>query len=87
MPYYNRDPKRDHNFDNHPHDCRVQSFGFRILGFGFQLLLGGREVEIYRVLDNRNLFGDRIAFTSPGLWPWSSLMVAGSRGIWSYTSP
>ena len=18
MPYYNRDPKRDHNFDNHP---------------------------------------------------------------------
>ena len=18
-PYYNRDPKRDHNFDNHPH--------------------------------------------------------------------
>ena len=25
MPYYNRDPKRDHNFDNHPH------WGFRIL--------------------------------------------------------
>ena len=21
VPYYNRDPKRDHNFDNHPHDC------------------------------------------------------------------
>ena len=20
MPYYNRDPKRDHNFDNHPYD-------------------------------------------------------------------
>ena len=19
VPYYNRDPKRDHNFDNHPH--------------------------------------------------------------------
>ena len=19
MPYYNRDPRRDHNFDNHPH--------------------------------------------------------------------
>ena len=19
MPYYNRDPKRDHNFDNHPY--------------------------------------------------------------------
>ena len=23
VPYYNRDPKRDHNFDNHP-------FGFRV---------------------------------------------------------
>ena len=21
MPNYNRDPKRDHNFDNHPHGC------------------------------------------------------------------
>ena len=20
MPYYNRDPRRDHDFDNHPHD-------------------------------------------------------------------
>ena len=23
MPYYNRDPKRDHNFDNHPNDKPV----------------------------------------------------------------
>ena len=21
MPYYNRDPKKDHNFDNHPCGC------------------------------------------------------------------
>ena len=21
MPYYDRDPKRDHNFENHPHEC------------------------------------------------------------------
>ena len=27
MPYYNRDPKRDHNFDNHP------SVGFKPLYF------------------------------------------------------
>ena len=20
VPYYNKDPKRDHNFDNHPYD-------------------------------------------------------------------
>ena len=21
VPYYNRDPKRDHHFDNHPYRC------------------------------------------------------------------
>ena len=25
MPYYDKDPKRDHNFDNHP--CRFQEPG------------------------------------------------------------
>ena len=26
MPYYNRDPKRDHNFDNHPYrDSRFRA--------------------------------------------------------------
>ena len=45
MPYYNRDPRRDHSFDNHPlgflgftgfrlqrfrvHEFRVRSVGFR----------------------------------------------------------
>ena len=24
VPYYNRDPKRDHNFDNHPHVKRME---------------------------------------------------------------
>ena len=24
MPYYNRDPKRDHNFDDHPWGCITQ---------------------------------------------------------------
>ena len=28
MPYYNRDPKRDHNFDNHPSGFWVQGLGF-----------------------------------------------------------
>ena len=23
MPYYNRDPKRDHNFDNHPNQAII----------------------------------------------------------------
>ena len=51
MPYYNRDPKRDHNFDNHPYvslwvrkwelqlgGVRVQSRlweGLRLQGWGF----------------------------------------------------
>ena len=24
MPYYNKDPKRDHNFDNHPYGFGVK---------------------------------------------------------------
>ena len=28
MPYYNRDPERDHNFDNHPY------IWFRVWGLG-----------------------------------------------------
>ena len=27
MPYYNRDPKRDHNFDNHPYVLERRSRG------------------------------------------------------------
>ena len=30
MPYFNRDPKRDHNFDNHP----FVHVGFGDWGFG-----------------------------------------------------
>ena len=25
MPYYDRDPKRDHNFDNHPYTVNIGS--------------------------------------------------------------
>ena len=47
MPYYTRDPKRDHNFDNHPND------GFSLHGLQLQvwgwaeaisLVLGGSRV-------------------------------------------
>ena len=31
MPYYTRDPKRDHNFDNHPYE----SYYFGVIGPGF----------------------------------------------------
>ena len=37
MPCYYRDPKRDHNFDNHP--CGL---GFKVQGLGFGL---GRRLE------------------------------------------
>ena len=32
MPYCNRDPKRDYNFDNHP----VGGLGCRVMGQGFR---------------------------------------------------
>ena len=43
VPYYNRDPKRDHNFDNHPIYIHVNlgvhtGLGFRSLGLGFRLM-------------------------------------------------
>ena len=35
MPYYNRDPKRDHNFDNHPYQGLGQGgYGFMAEGLG-----------------------------------------------------
>ena len=35
MPYYNRDPKRDHNFDNHPFEVHLGS-GIMRCGWGVQ---------------------------------------------------
>ena len=38
MPYYNWDPKRDHNFDNHPYEPLNPGFmALRLVwGFGFR---------------------------------------------------
>ena len=37
VPYYNRDPKRDHNFDNHPYE-EGQGVQFRSTDFsGFYI--------------------------------------------------
>ena len=33
MPYYNRDPKRDHNFDNHPWEFHGILFGTSLWQF------------------------------------------------------
>ena len=38
MSYYTRDPKRDHDFDNHP--CVQEVLGLRVLGSK----LGGLQV-------------------------------------------
>ena len=32
-PYYNRDPKRDYNFDNHPYGIARKGWGFERFGF------------------------------------------------------
>ena len=48
MPYYNRDPKRDHHFDNHPavdksidvemsKDSQGHYLGFRVQDLGFRV--------------------------------------------------
>ena len=47
MPYYNRDPNRDHNFDNHPtgEEQEVQTVilrRFMVQALGF---LGSRGLE------------------------------------------
>ena len=38
VPYYNRDPKRDPNFDNYPYDFGGfgSGLGLKVFGFGFQ---------------------------------------------------
>ena len=54
MPYYNGDPKRDHNFDNHPYTIGLYSglwwlyigvyrviFGFMVVIMGFIGLCSG----------------------------------------------
>ena len=33
MPYYNKDPKRDHNFDNHPYSGASGGCGSSEKGF------------------------------------------------------
>ena len=38
MPYYNRDPKRHHNFDNHPHSTRSSRSGKEPLDIDGNLL-------------------------------------------------
>ena len=39
VPYYIRDPKRDHNFDNHPNTITEEPWGlgFGAAGLGFRV--------------------------------------------------
>ena len=52
VPYYNRGPQRDHNFDSYPVEaCRLDAGGFRVLGFkglGFRVCLGIRPAGAQR---------------------------------------
>ena len=41
MPYYNKDPKRDHNFDNHPCVYMVGSCYLASLDKALGALVGG----------------------------------------------
>ena len=64
MPYYYRDPKRDHKFDNHPYGMEdIYSWGrglweLRVSGFGFRkgALLGkGISFEAPRLLGESSM--------------------------------
>ena len=59
MPYYNKDPKRDHNFDNHPHEqdsgCILSAAAARILQIlgGYCLEFRGSGNWIWQLRDIR----------------------------------
>ena len=65
MPYYNRDLKRDHNFDNHPHVC----FG----SAAFMLSLD--PCDVLKVVD-RLLAKEGIVCAT-----WCEMRHVASRGI------
>ena len=91
MPYYNRDPKRAHNFDNHPYGIkgsrsRVCTSGFRVLGLGLgvlgwctnlESLLGNTEntLGLYQVLPG----AERHNQPDPGMS--FNMGVSTSRGL------
>ena len=51
MPYYNRDPKRDHNFDNHPStiilNIRTDFSPFRAISSPTGRLVWVLEIRVY----------------------------------------
>ena len=78
MPYYNRDPRRDHNFDNHPHEATQQAFlailGVRLLQGQLGMQQGPSYKAPYQVLRGgyrrsvpckpRRMYSPRINFPS-----------------------
>ena len=73
MPYYNKDPKRDPNFDNHPYRnpiavFRVSDLGsrFRVQGLGLRGRMSGFGVQATYFWDGRSLYG-RFRFKNVGL--------------------
>ena len=76
MPYYNRDPKRDHNFDNHPY-IYIYIYIYMYVYRGFS----GSIIELIQG-DTRSL-GYSGSFP---LYPWDCVpepwnMVL-NKGIW-----
>ena len=51
MPYYNRDPKRDHNFDNHPYGS-FRELGIPLKGSFEGSLKGSIKGLGFRVSEN-----------------------------------
>ena len=55
MPYYNRDPKRDHDFDNHPYGSIVND-GFLYLSERSMCILLRQQCPELKALKHRHVF-------------------------------
>ena len=77
MPYYNRDPKRDHNFDNHPYRDSGKENGsyYNIIGYITGFYKGRQTIDKDDVMCNehgckcsRRAVGNRSEFSTQSVW-------------------
>ena len=76
MPCYNRDPKRDHNFDNHPYDhikpcgasclmCHLMCRGLGFRGLGLKKGVRGVQDLCFRVIAVEGFWSQTWVFEVP----------------------
>ena len=86
MPYYTRDPKRDHDFDNHPHGLYTLSLlgsparRFTVFFFLLGLSITISSASLSNVLSSSHLSDMRVAgyscsYLSGNIWVVVKIMV------------